>query len=92
MNRILKHLRIFQAVQADLQMDNNWASKSYEYKGPDPFQFEDDAFPITVGLIQIYGIERQIEIVDELLVVLTRPDTRKVLEGLKENLQKELKN
>jgi len=90
MSRILGHLRIFQAVQADLKMDNNWASNSYQYNGADPFNLEDDAFPITVGLINQYVAEKQIEVVDELLTTLTRTDSREVLEKLRIELEKGL--
>jgi len=89
-NRVLGHLRIFQSVQADLNMANRWDKQSYEYEGIDPFNLEDDAFPITVGLIEGYAINKQIETVDQLLTILTRPDTQKVLKELRETLTKEL--
>lgn len=64
--RILGHLRIFQSVQADLNMGNEWQDSRYTYEGVDPFQLEDSAFPITVNAIERYGIRMKIEMLEEL--------------------------
>jgi len=71
-------------------MANRWDKQSYEYEGTDPFNLEDDAFPVTVGLIEIYAGRKQVEVVDELLETLSRPDTRKVLLQIKKRLEDQL--
>lgn len=82
--RILGSLRIFQSVQADLDMVNDWQNNAYIYKKTDPYQLEDDAFPITVSLINDYANQKQLELLDELSAILTRSDSQEVLEKMKE--------
>jgi len=53
--RILGDLRIFQAVFADLGvtvLTHSEREQAYYYKDVDPYEFEDDRFPVIVGLIK----------------------------------------
>jgi len=50
--RILGDLRIFQAIFNDLHLSHNPDGHSYIYPGIDPYELEDDSFPMTVATIQ----------------------------------------
>jgi hypothetical protein len=69
MHRILGHMRIFQAVYADLvnagEMEHDLETHSYIYKH-DPFNFEDRQFPITRSLIKKAQNERTDRIVKQI--------------------------
>ena len=66
--RILGDLRIFQAVSNDLNMKHEFVELAdgshewvYTYEGVDPYELEDDSFPLTTELIRQQTARAELE-------------------------------
>lgn len=65
--RVLGDLRIFQAVYADLRGTLNHSPDITAYIYTlDPFEFEDNKFPITVAAIEAHTRKAQLDLLDRL--------------------------
>jgi len=52
-HRVLGDQRIFQAVVNDLKLTHIPEGKGYTYTGVDPYQLEDNSFPIVTQAIEM---------------------------------------
>jgi len=71
--RILGDLRIFQAVFADASMrheivtlEDGTRRYAYVYEGADPYQLEDTAFPLFVGLVEALIASEKLSLLEKI--------------------------